>query len=123
MKFFKCMTCGKVIAILKDTGVDTICCGSSMVELKPGTTDAAFEKHVPVVSVNGNSVEVAVGSVTHPMEEKHYIEWIALETNLGFQMKYLQPGKEPKASFALSAGESVVKAYAYCNLHNLWASN
>lgn len=94
-----------------------------MIEIKAGTTDAAVEKHVPVVTISENTVNVTVGSVIHPMEDKHYIEWIALETSHGIQMKYLQPGKEPKAVFALSSGESVVKAYAYCNLHSLWASN
>lgn len=123
MKIFKCKKCGKIVTILKDTGVSTVCCGDEMVELKAGTTDAAVEKHVPVVTVNGASVSVAVGSVTHPMEEKHFIEWIALETSTGFQIKYLKPGQEPKVVFALADGESVVKAYAYCNLHSLWASN
>lgn len=94
-----------------------------MVELKAGTTDAAVEKHVPVLTENRASVSVAVGSVTHPMEEKHFIEWIALETSTGFQIKYLKSGQEPKAVFALADGESVVKAYAYCNLHSLWTSN
>jgi superoxide reductase len=121
MKFYKCKICGKVIAMLKDTGVDTICCGEEMVELKVNTTDAAVEKHVPVVVVSGNLVSVAVGSVTHPMEEKHFIEWIALETSTGIQFKALKPGAEPKAQFALAEGESVVRAYAYCNLHGLWA--
>ena len=93
-----------------------------MVELKANTTDAAVEKHVPVVQKNGNLVEVSVGSVTHPMEEKHYIEWIALETSTGMQFKFLNPGKVPEAQFVLADGETVVKAFAYCNLHGLWAS-
>ena len=123
MKFYKCKKCGKVIAMIKKSACPTLCCGEEMVELKAGTTDAAVEKHVPVVAVNGNSVTVSVGSVTHPMEEKHYIEWIALETSQGFQMKNLSAGQEPKAVFALADGETVVTAYAYCNLHGLWASN
>lgn len=123
MKFYKCKTCGKIVAVIKDSACGTFCCGSDMVELKAGTTDAAVEKHVPVVAVSGNTVSVSVGSVTHPMEEKHFIEWIALETSQGFQMKNLKPGQEPKAAFALADGETVVKAYANCNLHNLWASN
>lgn len=92
-----------------------------MTELTANTTDAAVEKHVPVVTVNGNTVEVNVGSVTHPMEEKHFIEWIALETKNGNQLKYLKPGDAPKAVFALTEGDEVVRAYAYCNLHGLWA--
>lgn len=123
MKFYKCLKCGKIVAVLKGSPCPTMCCGDAMVEIKAGTTDAAVEKHVPVVAVSGSKVEVSVGSVTHPMEEKHYIEWIALETSEGFLMKNLKPGQEPKAVFALAEGESVVKAYAYCNLHSLWASN
>lgn len=123
MKFYKCKICGKIVAMIKESASETVCCGSNMEELKAGTTDAAVEKHVPVVTVTGNTVSVSVGSVTHPMEEKHYIEWIALETSQSFQMKYLQPGMEPKVTFSLIEGETVVKAYANCNLHNLWASN
>lgn len=122
MNFYKCMTCGKVIAMLKDSGAATICCGDEMKELIPGTTDAAVEKHVPVVSVTGSMVTVTVGEVIHPMEEKHFIEWIALETDKGFQMKYLKPDEKPEAVFALCDGETVKKAYAYCNIHGLWAS-
>lgn len=122
MKFYKCKVCGKIITLIEDTGVPTVCCGQDMVELKAGTTDAAVEKHVPIVAANGNIVTVSVGSVAHPMEEKHFIEWICLETSKGFQMKYLKPGAEPKALFVLADGETVVKAYAYCNLHGLWGS-
>ena len=107
--------------MLKDTGVDTICCGSEMVEIKPNTTDAAVEKHVPVVEKNGNTVTVSVGSVTHPMEEKHYIEWVALQSKNTIQFKALKPGETPKAVFALVDGDEVIRAYAYCNLHGLWA--
>ena len=121
LKFYKCMKCGKVIAVLKGSPCDTMCCGEAMVELKANTTDAAVEKHVPVVKKNGNLVEVSVGSVTHPMEEKHYIEWIALETKSTTILKSLKPGDEPKAVFALTDGDDVVRAYAYCNLHGLWA--
>ena len=121
MEFLKCKKCGKVVQVLKDSACDTMCCGEVMVELKANTTDAAVEKHVPVVEKNGNSVEVKVGSVVHPMEEKHYIEWIALETKNTAQFKMLKPGDEPKAVFALSDSDEAVKAYAYCNLHGLWS--
>ena len=121
ISFYKCKKCGKVVAMLKGSPCDTMCCGEAMTELTANTTDAAVEKHVPVVTVNGNTVEVNVGSVTHPMEEKHFIEWIALETKNGNQLKYLKPGDTPKAVFALTDGDEVVRAYAYCNLHGLWA--
>jgi superoxide reductase len=121
ISFYKCKKCGKVVAMLKGSPCDTMCCGEAMTELTANTTDAAVEKHVPVVTVNGNTVEVNVGSVTHPMEEKHFIEWIALETKNGNQLKYLKPGDAPKAVFALTDGDEVIRAYAYCNLHGLWA--
>lgn len=122
MKFFKCKKCGKVIAVIKASACGTFCCDEEMQELVAGTTDAAVEKHVPVATVNGSEVAVAVGSVAHPMEEKHFIEWVAVESEQGIQIKNLKPGQEPKASFALAAGDKFVKAYAYCNLHGLWAS-
>ena len=121
LKFYKCKKCGKVVAIMKGSPCDTFCCGEAMVELKANTTDAAVEKHVPVVEKNGNLVTVTVGSVLHPMEEKHFIECIALETKNASQIKALKPNQEPKALFALTDGDEVVKAYAYCNLHGLWA--
>ena len=88
-----------------------------MKEIIPGTTDAAVEKHVPVISQEGNIVTVSVGSVEHPMIPEHYIEWISLETNKGNQRKVLQPNTPPTAQFALLDGEEVITAYAYCNLH------
>ena len=81
VKFFVCKHCGKIIVVVKDSGVPTVCCGEDMVELIPGTTDAAVEKHVPVVNVEGNKVTVSVGSVTHPMLPEHFIEWILLVTD------------------------------------------
>ena len=123
LKFYRCKVCGKIIAIVKDTGVPTICCGEEMEQIIPGTTDAAVEKHVPVITVNGNTVEIKVGSVDHPMLPEHYIDWIALSTKQGNQRKILKPGDAPKATFAITDGDEVVKAYAYCNLHSLWASN
>ena len=91
-----------------------------MQELIPNTTDAAGEKHVPVISIDGQTVTITVGSVLHPMLDVHYIEWIMLETREGRQRKALKPGDEPKAVFALVPGDEVVAAYEYCNLHGLW---
>ena len=120
VKFYYCTVCGKIIVVVKDTGVPTVCCGESMVELLPGTTAAAVEKHVPVVTREGNTVSVSVGSVEHPMLEEHSIQWIAVETNKGAQIKYLKPGEKPAAQFVLAEGEEVVHVYEYCNLHGLW---
>ena len=119
-KFYKCEHCGNIIAMVKNTGVSVVCCGEKMKEIFPGTVDASLEKHVPVFEVKDNVVYVTVGAVMHPMEEKHFIEWISLQTNAGNQRKVLKPGTEPKAAFAICEGETVEAVYAYCNLHGLW---
>ena len=121
LKFYRCKHCGKIIAIVNETKVPTICCGEAMEQIIPGTTDAAVEKHVPVITKNGNLVEVKVGSVEHPMAPEHFIEWIALRTKQGNQRKILKPGDAPVATFALVDGDEVIEAFAYCNLHSLWS--
>jgi len=120
MKFYVCDRCGNLVELVKEKGGTLVCCGQPMRELVPNTVDAAAEKHVPVITVNGNDVTVTVSTVSHPMQEVHYIEWIALETEQGSQRKVLHPGETPAAHFALSDGDKVVAAYAYCNLHGLW---
>ncbi|WP_326910496.1 desulfoferrodoxin [Sedimentibacter sp. MB31-C6] len=119
-KFVICRTCGNLVEMIEDSGVNMVCCGEEMEELTANTVDAAQEKHVPVVEKEGNKVTVKVGSVTHPMAEEHYIQWIYLVTKQGFQRKCLNPGEEPAATFALVEGDEVVAAYEYCNLHGLW---
>ena len=120
MKFYRCSHCGQIIAIVKGTGVPVICCGEPMAEVIPGTTDASLEKHVPVFTVEGNKVQVSVGSAAHPMLPEHYIEWVAIETKSGNQRKRLSPGDEPKVCFSICDGDEVKAVYAYCNLHSLW---
>lgn len=120
IKYYICDTCKKIIAIVKDTQVPTVCCGKPMRELIPGTTDAAVEKHVPVVKQEGRLIEVMIGEVTHPMLEEHFIEWISIETKEGYQIKKLTPDSEPKATFVLSETDELVAAYEYCNIHGLW---
>ncbi|MCD8133142.1 MAG: desulfoferrodoxin [Clostridiales bacterium] len=120
LKFYICEHCGNIIMKVKDKGVPVMCCGQKMKEIIPGTTDAAAEKHVPDYKVERNLVKVNVGSVDHPMLPEHYIEWIALKTKQGVQIKELQPGEKPAAAFALSEGDAVEAVYAYCNLHSLW---
>ena len=122
MTLYRCKHCGNIIAHIEDSGVRCVCCGEKMEALVPNTADAAGEKHVPVVKTEGNLVTVSVGSVAHPMLDVHYIEWIMLETAQGRQRKTLKPGDEPKAVFALTDGDAVTAAYAYCNLHGLWKS-
>ena len=120
MKFYRCEHCGNIITFVHSAGVPVMCCGQKMTELVPGTTDGAAEKHVPVVEVQGSTVQVKVGSVAHPMLPEHFIQFIAIETKHGSQIKYLQPGEKPQASFVLADGDQLVAAYEYCNLHGLW---
>ena len=119
MKVYKCNQCGNVVSMISASGVPVMCCGKKMEEMVPNTVDASAEKHVPVVEVTANKVEVVIGEVQHPMAEEHYIEWIALETEQGMQLKKLNPGEEPTAIFRLN-GEKATAVYAYCNLHGLW---
>jgi len=123
MKVLKCMTCGNIVTVLNEGGGTITCCGSNMTELVPNTSDGAGEKHVPVVTVDGSKVSVAVGSVEHPMLDAHYIQWVALETDKGVQIKKLKPGEKPFAEFVLAEGEKAVAAYEYCNLHGLWKAD
>lgn len=81
LKFYFCRHCGKIVAIVKDSGTPTVCCGEEMQALVPGTSDGASEKHIPVIKVSGNTVSVTVGSKLHPSESEHYIEWILLQTD------------------------------------------
>jgi superoxide reductase len=123
MKYYICEHCGNIIEYVKESGVPVMCCGQKMTELVPGTSDGAHEKHVPVVTVDGDKVVVEVGSVEHPMVEEHYIQWIAIETTKGSQRVKLEYTDKPRAEFKLADGESFVAAYEYCNLHGLWKSN
>lgn len=120
LKFYHCPKCGKIIAIVKDSGTPTICCGAEMEELIPGVSDTLSEKHVPVIKVSENKVTVTVGSKIHPSEEDHYIEWILLQTDKGIQTKCLKPGNMPEVEFAVMTGERVKAAYEFCNVHKLW---
>lgn len=120
MKLYKCALCGNIAAMVNDSGITPVCCGEKMGELIPNTTDAAQEKHVPVIEVDGQKVTVTVGSVEHPMLEEHYITFIMLETAQGRQRKVLKPGDKPQATFMITEDDSVVAAYEYCNLHGFW---
>ena len=123
MTFYICKSCGNLLAYLKKGMCTAKCCGETMEVLEPNSTDAAGEKHVPVVTREGQTVRGRVGEVDHPMTEAHYITWIALETKAGMQRKPLTPDDAPAASFALTEDDSPVAAYAYCNLHGLWKAD
>lgn len=119
LKIYRCKVCGNIFLVVNDGGGKPICCGEDMVLLKANTTDAATEKHVPVVEVNGDDVTVKVGEVDHPMLPEHYIQFVCLLLEDGVLVEYLKPGAKPEAKFNV-AGKKVVAAYEYCNLHGLW---
>lgn len=118
--FYRCEKCGNMVALLKNGGGTLTCCGQSMTKLTANTTDAAKEKHVPVVSREGGKLRVQVGSVLHPMTAEHSIEWIALESGNRLEIAYLKPGDQPTAEFANAESGTV---YGYCNLHGLWKAD
>lgn len=117
----KCSRCGNMVEMVHVGGGSLVCCGEPMSALTENTTEAATEKHIPVIEKIDGGYKVVVGSVTHPMEDKHFIEWIELiaDGNLVYR-KILKSGEAPAAEFKVDA--KVVKARAYCNLHGLWAS-
>ena len=120
MQIYKCEICGNIVEMVHEGKGQLVCCGKPMVLQEENTVDAATEKHVPVIEKIDGGYKVKVGSVAHPMEEKHYIEWIELIEGDFSQRVFLKPGQEPEASFCTDA--SSVTARAYCNLHGLWRS-
>ena len=117
MKFYQCEKCGKIIESKVELAID------GWKELVAGSTDAALEKHVPVVTKKCKQVKVDVGSVAHPMTKEHLIEWVLIETEQGYQKKYLSAEAAPVCEFSLAGGDKLVAVYAYCNLHGLWKAN
>ena len=150
--FYRCEKCGNMVTVVNNGGGTLTCCGQAMTKLEANSTNAAPEKHVPVISKENGKIQVTVGSVLHPMTAEHFIEWIALVTDEKVDIVYLKPGMEPKAEFLYNAEQeeeiytgvddeivpncegqpcnfvyedAVAKkttAYAYCNLHGLWKS-
>jgi superoxide reductase len=118
LEVYKCELCGNIIEVLHGGAGELVCCGQPMVHLVENTVDAAKEKHVPVIEKVAGGVKVKVGSVPHPMEEKHYIEWIELIVNGKAERQFLKPGQAPEAVFKVE--QKNVTAREYCNLHGLW---
>lgn len=117
---YKCSVCGNIVEVVHESTGELICCGQPMMLMEENTVDAAKEKHVPVIENSEDGVRVQVGSVEHPMEEKHYIEWIEILAGDKVYRKYLKPGDKPEAVFQVEADK--ITARAYCNLHGLWKS-
>lgn len=118
--FYRCNLCKNVVALIHNGGGKLSCCGQDMVLLNANTTDAAQEKHVPVVTKENGKLKVSVGSTLHPMKQEHYIEWIALFSGNQVQFKFLEPGEDPKVEFEAVESGTV---YEYCNLHGLWKAD
>ena len=150
ISFYRCERCGNIVTLIKSGGGTLTCCGQAMTKLAANSTDAAREKHVPVVVKEGGKIKVSVGSVAHPMTAEHFIEWIALVADDKIEITFLKPGAEPKADFIYYSGQdeipftgendevvpncegkpcnfvysdkstSKIAVYAYCNIHGLW---
>ena len=118
LQVFKCEVCGNIVEVLHAGPGDLVCCGAPMKNYVENTVDAAKEKHVPVVEKIPGGFKVKVGSVAHPMEQNHYIEWIELVVDGKAYREFLQPGQAPEATFEIQAEK--VTAREYCNLHGLW---
>lgn len=118
LEVYKCELCGNMVEVLHGGAGELVCCGQAMTQLKENTVDAAKEKHVPVIEKTDSGYKVKVGSVAHPMEAKHYIEWIELIADGVAYRAFLEPGAAPEATFCIQA--KTVSAREYCNLHGLW---
>ena len=119
-QIYKCNICGNIVEVLDAGAGQLVCCGQPMQLMSENTVDASKEKHVPVIEKTKNGFKVKVGSVPHPMEEKHYIEWIEIIADGKSYRKFLKPGDKPEAEFCIDAKK--IEAREYCNLHGLWKS-
>jgi len=120
MGIYKCIACGNIVEVLHNGSGDLVCCGENMQLMAANAIDAATEKHVPVIEITEDGYKVTVGSVAHPMQDEHYIEWISLCADGTTYRAFLKPGDAPEAEFCIDAAD--VSAHSYCNLHGLWKS-
>ena len=118
LQIFKCDICGHIVEVLHGGKGELVCCNQPMKELRENTVDASLEKHVPVIEKMENGIKVKVGSVPHPMEEKHYIEWVEVIIDGKTYRQFLAPGGAPEAFFPITGGN--ITAREYCNIHGLW---
>jgi superoxide reductase len=120
LQVYKCEVCGNIVEVLHEGAGELVCCDQPMKLMEEQTEEQGKEKHVPVVEKTDAGIKVKVGSVPHPMEEKHYIEWVAVHTDAGVFRKFLKPGEKPEADFEIK--QDVLKAREYCNVHGLWTT-
>ena len=121
LQIYRCEVCGNIIEVLHPGVGQLVCCGQPMIPLEEKVKDMGLEKHVPVIEKTGTGIKVKVGSVPHPMEQNHYIEWIELIADDRVYRKFLNPGDKPEAEFQIKAEE--ISAREYCNIHGLWKSS
>ncbi|TDA25008.1 MAG: desulfoferrodoxin [Archaeoglobi archaeon] len=121
LQVYKCEICGNIVEVLHAGRGQLVCCGRPMKLMEVKKVEEGKEKHLPVVERSGDRIVVKVGSVPHPMEEKHYIEWIEILADGNVYRKHLKPGEKPMAEFSLKAEK--VSARGYCNIHGLWQSD
>lgn len=122
MKIYRCEKCGNIVTKAVNGGGPLSCCGTPMQELKAGVTDAAQEKHVPAVAIDGNTLTVRVGEVSHPMTPEHYIQMVLVRQGDTVQYRSLSPEDAPQATFLINPAEPA-EVYEYCNLHGLWMAS
>jgi len=118
LQVYKCDVCGNIVEVMHAGAGELVCCGQPMKLFRENTVDAAKEKHVPVVEKTADGFNVKVGSVAHPMEEKHWIEWVELVVDGKVYRQFLKPGQAPEATFCVKADRATAREY--CNLHGLW---
>ncbi len=121
LEVYKCDACGNIIEVLHEGAGELVCCGQPMKLFTENTVDAAKEKHVPVIEKTADGFKVKVGDVAHPMEEKHYIEWIEVIADGRVYREFLKPGQAPEAEFCVKAEK--ITAREYCNIHGLWKAD
>lgn len=118
LQIYKCEKCGNIVEVLHEGGGELVCCGQPMNKLTENTTDAALEKHVPVIEKTEGGFKIKIGSVEHPMIEEHYIEWIEIVVDGKAYRQFLKPGDAPEAEFCIEADN--ITAREHCNIHGLW---
>ncbi len=121
LEIYKCEICGNIVEVLHSGAGELVCCGQAMVLMEEGTVDASKEKHVPIIEKTADGYKVMVGEVAHPMEEKHFIEWIELIADGIAYRQFLSPGQTPEAEFCIQADK--ISAREYCNIHGLWKAS
>lgn len=119
-KIYKCEVCGNIVELLHEGRGILVCCNQNMKIQKENTIDASTEKHIPIINQTKDRVNIKIGSEPHPMEEKHYIEWVEISTDKGTAKKFLHPKEKPETTFPVK--NKNIKSRAYCNLHGLWKS-